>query len=717
MRSKHLWFLYQQGIELTARFDLYLDEVAGLCSHAESELVQYFREQLDPIRRDLAAGITELAQIDLEAELGGSREKGHISAYQNAVVRMQNLHFDFRFFPVQPSIPPEVYILLADFFPTPAFAKIQPVVTYFPDHNFEQLNMFSLTAGGEAQVVLRMPYVEFRNPLMWTNLIHEMGHALDAPDATHSFSDEFFVKHKAILGDREKTIAWASEFYADQVAIKLAGPAYLCAFIAWHLARDPRTLGAEPMTHPPPRERVFAMKQHLQRQSQLQKWSFLLDVSRTFLELPIDLAVPQGRMVEEAFSNVAANDQLIPCDNHVLAARGMLAGLDAYTPVSSRRKASSKQIRELVERLRSSEFQSVEDFYAAIRVIQEEASCSCAIINAGWEWKLGKGLDDFIKIFSANDEEFKNTYKASKSGFAERYETYKTLLLSFETRLRKSIEVARLHKLWELAEEEKTREEAGASIQVSEASEPEQNAREETDASTSVPNRQKTIDGEIRPNVETARPSLLNEKEIIDRLLRDDDRRLVVTPILSLRQQIQPTSIDLRLGTEFALIRSALFESLNVLESEKAKAMVARYMEKVHVQPDEEFVLHPGEFALGSTLEYFMLPSDLAGRLDGKSTWGRVGLQIHSTAGFVDPGFEGALTFELQNVGRVPIPLFPGMRVAQICFFKCGESSIPYSKKGDGLYGGSPGLLSTQFFRLPDQKILKIIQDRLKKKR
>ena len=192
----------------------------------------------------------------------------------------------------------------------------------------------------------------------------------------------------------------------------------------------------------------------------------------------------------------------------------------------------------------------------------------------------------------------------------------------------------------------------------------------------------------------------------------------MVTPILSLRDQIQPTSIDLRLGTEFEIIKSALFKSLNVLESERdAKAMVARYMEKVHVGPEQEFVLHQGEFALGCTLEYFKLPSDLAGRLDGKSTWGRVGLQIHSTAGFVDPGFEGALTFELQNVGRVPIPLYPGMRVAQICFFKCEKSSIPYSQKSDALYGGNPGLLSTQFFRLPDQKLLHIIQEIIEEER
>ena len=350
--------------------------------------------------------------------------------------------------------------------------------------------------------------------------------------------------------------------------------------------------------------------------------------------------------------------------------------------------------------------------------MQEEANSSCAIINAAWEWKLGKGLLEFGTIFSAKDGEFKEKYKTSKSDFDARYNTCKNLLFRFETRLRKSVESARLHKLWELAEQ-RVPPEAKGSIDVSNTSKPMAKAPEEPGVPVPVSDAAKLSQVPTPSNRERSPSPLLNEKEIIGRLVREDEYRLVVTPILSLRDQIQPTSIDLRLGTEFEIIKSALFKSLNVLESERdAKAMVARYMEKVHVGPEQEFVLHPGEFALGCTLEYFKLPSDLAGRLDGKSTWGRVGLQIHSTAGFVDPGFEGALTFELQNVGRVPIPLYPGMRVAQICFFKCEKSSIPYSQKSETLsYGGNPGLLSTQFFRLPDQKLLHIIQEIIEEER
>ena len=92
--------------------------------------------------------------------------------------------------------------------------------------------------------------------------------------------------------------------------------------------------------------------------------------------------------------------------------------------------------------------------------------------------------------------------------------------------------------------------------------------------------------------------------------------------------------------------------------------------ELVEVKPDEPFILHPGEFVLGSTLERVALPDDLVARLEGKSSLGRLGLLIHSTAGYVDPGWDGYLTLELSNVANLPITLYPGMKIGQISFFK-----------------------------------------------
>jgi dCTP deaminase len=105
----------------------------------------------------------------------------------------------------------------------------------------------------------------------------------------------------------------------------------------------------------------------------------------------------------------------------------------------------------------------------------------------------------------------------------------------------------------------------------------------------------------------------------------------------------------------------------------------------VEVAPDEPFILHPGEFVLGSTYEKVTLPDDVAARLEGKSSLGRLGLLTHSTAGFIDPGFSGHVTLELSNMATLPIMLWPGSKVGQLCFFRLSSpTEHPY---GSGAYG------------------------------
>lgn len=147
--------------------------------------------------------------------------------------------------------------------------------------------------------------------------------------------------------------------------------------------------------------------------------------------------------------------------------------------------------------------------------------------------------------------------------------------------------------------------------------------------------------------------------------------------------KISPTSVDIRLGFIFDVFNTIEYTHLDFRILEK---QVKKYTRKVHIQPMKAFVLHPGEFVLGSTLEYFIFPADLAGRIEGRSSWGRIGLEVHATAGFVDPGYEGSLTFELSNSGKVPIELYPGLRIAQICFFQTMKTCIPYTKKPEAKY-------------------------------
>ena len=197
---------------------------------------------------------------------------------------------------------------------------------------------------------------------------------------------------------------------------------------------------------------------------------------------------------------------------------------------------------------------------------------------------------------------------------------------------------------------------------------------------------------------------ILNEAQILERLVDPDpERRIIITPLLKPEEQFGPTSVDLRLGTDFQVMRRTNLTHLDLLKDpEDLSRDVQRHMEHVKVKPTEPFILHPGEFALASTLEYVKVPLDLAARLEGRSTWGRLGLQIHATAGFVDPGFRGALTFELSNVSNIPLPLYPGVRISQICFFLSTTTNLPYGKKRFTKYSGKTTTASSAFFKDPE---------------
>ena len=127
---------------------------------------------------------------------------------------------------------------------------------------------------------------------------------------------------------------------------------------------------------------------------------------------------------------------------------------------------------------------------------------------------------------------------------------------------------------------------------------------------------------------------------------------------------VQPSSVDLHLDSRFRVFRNNRYRYIDVRQEQP------ELTELLEISGDEPFVLHPGEFVLGSTLERVALPNDLVARLEGKSSLGRLGLLIHSTAGYVDPGWDGNLTLELSNVANLPIALYQGMKIGQISFQK-----------------------------------------------
>lgn len=150
---------------------------------------------------------------------------------------------------------------------------------------------------------------------------------------------------------------------------------------------------------------------------------------------------------------------------------------------------------------------------------------------------------------------------------------------------------------------------------------------------------------------------------------------------------IQPSSIDVRLDRLFRVFNNSRYTHIDPKEPQEDLTKL------VEVPDGEAFILHPGEFVLGSTLESFTIPADLAGRLEGKSSLGRLGLVTHSTAGFIDPGFSGYITFELSNAANLPIALYPGMKVGQLALFRMSSpAETPYGSSALGSkYQGQRG--------------------------
>jgi dCTP deaminase len=166
-----------------------------------------------------------------------------------------------------------------------------------------------------------------------------------------------------------------------------------------------------------------------------------------------------------------------------------------------------------------------------------------------------------------------------------------------------------------------------------------------------------------------------------DRTIREqiDAGRIVIDPFDP--ACVQPSSVDLHVDAEFRVFRNNRYPFIDVKQEQDLT-------ELVEVKPDEAFILHPGEFVLGSTLERVAIPDDLVARLEGKSSLGRLGLLIHSTAGYVDPGWDGFLTLELSNVANLPITIYPGMKIGQISFFQLTTpADTPYGSAGNKYQG------------------------------
>jgi dCTP deaminase len=178
---------------------------------------------------------------------------------------------------------------------------------------------------------------------------------------------------------------------------------------------------------------------------------------------------------------------------------------------------------------------------------------------------------------------------------------------------------------------------------------------------------------------------ILSDTDILARLREGD---LVIDPLDDVDQQVQPASVDLRLGSEFLEFQRTNISCIHPTD----EGEVGEYISETVVEDGNEFILHPGDFVLGTTKERVEMPADLVANVEGRSSLGRLAVVVHATAGFVDPGYRGQVTLELSNLGTAPVALTPGMRVSQLVFTELSSpAERPYGSERGSKYQDQHG--------------------------
>lgn len=183
---------------------------------------------------------------------------------------------------------------------------------------------------------------------------------------------------------------------------------------------------------------------------------------------------------------------------------------------------------------------------------------------------------------------------------------------------------------------------------------------------------------------------ILSDRDI-QQALRN--RRIVISPKINVTTQLGSCSVDLRLGKQFRVFEHSKFAFIDPNNPKLATDM----MKEVKLRDGDPFILQPGDFVLATTMETITLPDDLVGRLEGRSSLGRLGIVVHSTASIFDPGWSGMVVMELGNLGRMPVALVPGMRICSMTFEELSSpAQVPYSAKKSAKYRGQKTPLASR---------------------
>ena len=214
-----------------------------------------------------------------------------------------------------------------------------------------------------------------------------------------------------------------------------------------------------------------------------------------------------------------------------------------------------------------------------------------------------------------------------------------------------------------------------------------------------IDSKTKTEDGKVKNN-----SSVLVDTEIYE-LLKNNELKII--PIISLEKQLGSTSFDIRLGTSFQIYLLTKYGETNYQDNQiNGKVQNSKMIDLDFL---DSITISPGQFILGHSMEYLKLPTNIAGQVEGRSSFARLGLQVHMTASFIDPGFEGVLTFEISNTGPNPITLFPGVRIAQVRFLSISKPFRPYNRNLQAKYRGMLTHHDSKQFK--DYEMIKIYEE------
>ncbi|MFB6200077.1 MAG: dCTP deaminase [Candidatus Nanohaloarchaea archaeon] len=187
--------------------------------------------------------------------------------------------------------------------------------------------------------------------------------------------------------------------------------------------------------------------------------------------------------------------------------------------------------------------------------------------------------------------------------------------------------------------------------------------------------------------------AILSDRDLKEIIKEKNAVQVEKGPEINYENQLGPSSMDLRLGYEFGVLETRKLSCIDTKKMEEYSDL----KKSKKTTPEEGMVVHPGEFVLGSTLEKLKVPSNMVARIEGRSSYARLGLIPHAAAGFVDPGFEGQITLEIQNLGNVPITIYPEDRICQVVFeTMTNEAENPYGDKKDSKYMNQQGATASR---------------------